>query len=37
MNLDNCHNYATECINTDGSFKCQCKTGYRGDGFKCES
>ena len=23
------------CINTIGSFKCDCKPGYNGDGFTC--
>jgi len=29
-----CSEYAT-CNNTEGSFNCTCKTGYRGDGFNC--
>uniref|UniRef100_A0A8C9G8E6 Nidogen 1 n=1 Tax=Pavo cristatus TaxID=9049 RepID=A0A8C9G8E6_PAVCR len=24
------------CYNTPGSFSCQCKAGYRGDGFQCD-
>ncbi|CAH3180338.1 unnamed protein product, partial [Porites evermanni] len=24
------------CINTIGSFTCRCKSGYQGDGLKCE-
>ena len=32
-----CHNYAAECVSLNGSFGCQCKAGYRGDGFNCES
>lgn len=24
-----------ECFNTEGSYKCDCKPGYRGNGFKC--
>ena len=32
----NCHSNA-KCINTDGSFTCQCKGGYEGDGFICNS
>ena len=31
----NCDVYA-ECANTDGSFTCTCKTGYSGDGDKCD-
>ena len=31
------HSCATDgyCINTDGSFGCECKDGYDGDGFTC--
>ena len=29
-----CHESAT-CKNTDGSFNCECKEGYIGDGFYC--
>ena len=32
---DNCHDTLAECINTDGSFKCQCIEGYSGDGVTC--
>ena len=31
---DNCHSDA-DCTNTVGSYKCQCKKGYLGDGFTC--
>ena len=31
---DKCHSDA-ECTNTVGSYKCQCKKGYLGDGFTC--
>ena len=31
-----CHDNAT-CTNTDGSYKCQCKNGYSGDGMDCKS
>jgi len=24
-----------KCTNTDGSFSCECNTGYSGDGFNC--
>ncbi|XP_060542664.1 epidermal growth factor-like protein 6 isoform X3 [Pantherophis guttatus] len=29
-----CNLYA-ECLNIQGSFKCKCKLGYRGNGFEC--
>lgn len=29
-----CSPHAT-CADTDGSFTCQCKPGYYGNGFKC--
>ncbi|XP_067001504.2 multiple epidermal growth factor-like domains protein 8 [Anabrus simplex] len=32
LELDNCHEFA-ECTNTRGSFSCQCKRGYSGDGI----
>ncbi|XP_048716833.2 epidermal growth factor-like protein 6 isoform X2 [Caretta caretta] len=28
-------NVHAECLNTQGSFKCKCKQGYRGSGFEC--
>ena len=34
MGIDNCHLFAI-CTNTLGSFSCQCKGGYYGDGFSC--
>ena len=33
-NTDTCHDNAT-CSNTEGSFDCQCKQGYTGDGINC--
>ena len=30
-----CHSHAA-CLNTEGSYKCQCKAGYRGSGFTCQ-
>lgn len=32
--LNRCHSHA-KCINTIGSYKCQCKRGYLGNGFEC--
>lgn len=32
--LSRCHPDAV-CYNTPGSFTCQCKPGYQGDGFHC--
>ena len=31
----NCNENAN-CTNTNGSFTCQCKEGYTGDGIECE-
>ena len=31
---NHCHQNAI-CTNTLGSYKCQCATGYTGDGFSC--
>ena len=33
-NNNHCHQNAV-CTNTLGSYKCQCATGYSGDGFSC--
>ena len=33
-NNNHCHQNAV-CINTLGSYKCQCAKGYTGDGFSC--
>lgn len=33
--LHNCDPNA-QCINTPGSYSCQCKSGYSGDGFTCQ-
>ncbi|XP_064331242.1 epidermal growth factor-like protein 6 isoform X2 [Phalacrocorax carbo] len=33
-NTHRCNLHA-ECLNTEGSFKCKCKQGYRGNGFDC--
>ena len=33
---DTCHIKAT-CVNTDGSYDCECLPGYMGDGFNCAS
>ena len=34
MELHNCSKYA-ECNDTNGSFTCTCKSGYKGDGVTC--
>ena len=31
---DNCHADAN-CTNNNGSFTCECKTGYKGNGIEC--
>lgn len=33
-NTDNCHNEAS-CFNVEGTFRCQCKPGYIGNGTIC--
>ena len=33
---DTCHINAT-CINTAGSYDCECLSGFMGDGFNCSS
>ena len=30
-----CHMYSN-CLNTDGSYKCECRNGYSGDGEQCQ-
>ena len=34
MNIYNCHPYAN-CVNAIGSYECQCKIGYYGNGIEC--
>lgn len=34
MGQSGCDPHAS-CINTEGSFSCQCASGYRGNGIKC--
>ena len=33
-NAHNCHG-AADCVNTPGSFECQCQSGYQGNGISC--
>ncbi|XP_066921300.1 uncharacterized protein [Clytia hemisphaerica] len=35
ITLQPCHTHA-QCINTIGSYTCQCFDGYQGDGFQCQ-
>ena len=43
LDINECHNNSsgchenTICINTDGSYTCQCKDGYVGNGARCSS
>jgi len=32
---NNCHPRNSICTNTDGSFSCDCKEGYEGNGISC--
>lgn len=34
MDTHNCHADGV-CINTDGSFRCECQMGYSGNGVLC--
>ncbi len=36
LQSDDCHQNA-QCINTNGSFVCNCNDGYSGNGVVCES
>ena len=36
VGTNNCHGDAT-CTNDDGSFLCNCNSGYEGDGINCSS
>ena len=32
---ETCSNVNAECVNSVGSYSCQCKQGYTGDGDNC--
>ena len=34
LKISNCHEHA-DCMNTEGSYECQCKDGYQGNGIIC--
>ena len=36
LNFDECDENA-DCLNTNGSYDCSCRAGYRGTGFNCTS
>ena len=33
--LHSCETEKKQCVNTVGSYKCECKAGYQGDGKTC--
>ncbi len=35
LGTHNCHPTLANCTNTPGSFRCQCKAGFNGDGVNC--
>ena len=35
LDLHHCDPIHAECKNTNGSYDCQCKQGFEGDGFDC--
>lgn len=34
LEIDNCDSNAI-CLNTEGSYECECNVGYRGNGRRC--
>ena len=36
MERDDCHDENAICINIMGSYTCQCKEGFSGNGRRCE-
>lgn len=35
FNMDRCNRSSARCVNTEGSYVCQCMVGYTEDGLHC--